>query len=323
MGLFGKKKDKGNKPPNPAAPEPPPNWAAYFNSSDRYERFESAVRNFFKSQGVKVLITDGVILIPPEVSKNHPWGKEMGLTNLGQICAQADESKWPQLISDHFARLGRGHEEIKELEALDSDFDQIAPHLSVRLYEPGDVKKVLDAAVWREDIPGLATMLCLDMPDSIHTVTLERAKKWGPSGADLFDIAIANLERLIDAEPQKTEIDENISIWMMGGDSLYNASLLLLPERLEGVTGKHGGFISAPTRHLTLAIPFDDASALNAVAALIHFTVNFERDGPGSLSRRVWWHRGTERIELPYEITDKGIEVHPTPDFVKIMEELA
>ena len=48
MGLFGRKKDKGNKPPNPAAPEPPPNWAAYFNSSDRYQPFEYPLPTFIK-----------------------------------------------------------------------------------------------------------------------------------------------------------------------------------------------------------------------------------------------------------------------------------
>lgn len=313
MGLF-KKKPKEGAPQSDPAPE----WASYFSTLDRYDRFESLIRAYFKAKGVKVLISDGTLTRPGPDSKDE----QMGLANIAQFCAQANESEWPSLIAKHFDRIESSHSERLQLEALEQDFDEIAPRLALRLHEPSHMQKVLDASVYREEVPGLITMLCIDMPDTVHSVTRERAAKWNRSDDELFERALANIDALIDVNPEQFEVDPETKIWILGGESIYNASILLLPDRLKPYTGKHGGFISIPTRNLALAIPFDDPSALQSVAMLMQFTENFERDGPGSLSRRVWWHRGDRRIELPYEITDKGIEVHPSDEFAEIMNEL-
>ena len=322
MGLFGKRRDKEPKPAD-SDPEPPPDWAGFFGAADRYERFEAAVRKHFKDRGVKVLISDGIVRIPPGAPESADFAGEMGLMNLGQWCAGSKESEWAGHIADHFERLRRSHAERVQLESLASDFSEIAPRLAVRLYEPGSLPpKLLEAACSREDIPGLITMLCIDMPDTVHTVTRKQAGKWGQTDDALFDRAIANLDTLIDATPEQVDLDDGAKIWALGGNSFFNASAILRPDRLGPYTGKHGGFVSIPTRHLLLACPFDDAQALNTIAMLIHFTVNFERDGPGSLSRRIWWQRGADRIGIPYEVTDKGISVTPSHEFMKIMEEL-
>ncbi len=325
MGWFGKRKANDRTPdasPSPASdppPDAPPEWAPYFGSLDRYDRFESAVRAYFKARGVRVLITDGVLTRPDSSQESGA----MGLNNIAQFCAQSEEPQWPALIEKHFDRIERSQGERIQLEAMEQDYDEIAPRLAVRLHEPDHVQTVLDASVFREDVPGLVTMLCIDMPDTVHTVTRERAEKWRLSDEELFERAVANVDSLIDVNPEHVEVDPETKLWLLGGESIYNASVILLADRLKPFEGKHGGFVSIPTRSLALAIPFDDPSALKTVAMLMHFTEKFEQDGPGSLSRRVWWHRAGERIELPYAITDKGVEVHPPQAFAKVMEELA
>lgn len=299
-------------------PDPPPGWAPYFKTLERYDRFEAEVRRYFKAKGIKVLVSDGV------VTASNLGGPDMriGLGNLSQLCAQSEEAEWAGLVREHFDRMARSDQERKALEDIEHNFEAISPRLALRLYEPGHVQQVLSVSVSRQDVPGLVTMLCIDMPDSVHTVLRERANKWHRADDELFEIARANTRRLIDVEPQEFEVSPGCKIWVVGGDSLFNASILLFPDLLEPYSGRHGGFVSIPTRSLALAIPLSDAPGLQHVAALMHFTEQFERDGPGSLSRRVWWYQGDRRIELPYESTDRGIEVHAPDEFQDVIRSM-
>lgn len=309
MGWFGNRKREN--------PEPPPEWAPYFKTLDRYDRFESIVRAHFAGRGVKVMISDGVV--SHAVPGREP--ARLGLENLGQLCAQSEESEWPTLIGQHFEGLQRGEEERARFESLGHDFAAISGMLALRLYEPEHLAPVLDQTVCWHDVPGLVTVLCIDTPSAVHTVTRERAGQWGKTDDELKSLALSNTEPLLDAEAQEVDTGGSTKLIVLGGNSYFNASIMLFPERLASFTGRFGGFVSVPTRSLALAIPFDDPAALQDVAALMHFTMQFVRDGPGSLSPRVWWHRGERRIELPYEVSDRGIQVFPDEEFQNLLSE--
>lgn len=300
-----------------AGREPPPEWAGFFGSAERYERFEACVRVYFKGKGQRVMISEGT------VSGGDLGEMRLGLMNVGQLCAAAPEGEWPVLIAGHFDRLGAGQRESKELESQIADYALIGPRLGVRLFEPGHLGPVGEVAVMREDIPGLVSVLCVDMPSTVQTLKREQVEEWGVDDEELFERAMQNLEGLVDAEPEEVDFGEMGRCLMLGGESFFNASLLLVLDRYEGLVGTHGAFVSAPTRNVSLVLPFDDASAMQTCAALMAVTEGMERDGPGSLSRRVWWTRKGEWLEIPYEIAEEGVNVRAPAEFSKILEELA
>jgi hypothetical protein len=310
--MFKGRKRKHSSSDGPS--DTPPPWASFFDSAQRYERFEQAVRRHFRGRGQSILIQEGRVVGPA-------FGElQLGLTNLGQVCARSDEHEWPALIARHFDAVLQSQHEGSSAPV---EFEAVRDQLATRLYLEADIADILDVTIVRQDVPGLCSTLCLDLPTSVQTVRRDRVSAWGRSDDELFELARDNLKSLIDAEPELVQIDQATSLWLAGGDSVYNSSILLRLEDYPQFRGRHGMFISAPTRHLVLALPFDAPEAMNSVGHLMGLTAHMEREGPGSLSTQVWWQRDGRWIELPWEMTDDGISVRAPEEFAQVLEEIA
>jgi hypothetical protein len=299
--------------------EAAPAWAAHFGTLERYDRFESVVRGYFRQRGVRILISDGVLTAPGgELGEGR-----LGLSSLSQLCAQAPESRWPRLVAGHFEALERSNAETERLRADLEDYSLVAPRLGVRLYEPGDLGPSLDAMIHRQDIPGLASVLCVDLPSAVRTLKREETGAWGIADDQLFDQAVANLGTLATAAIEEIDLGEHGTLLALQGESFFTASLVLTRDRFPRLDGVHGAFIGVPTRHLALALPFSDLQTLNTCAMLMAATARWEAQGPGSLSRRVWWTQNDRWIEIPYEVGDEGVKVTPPREFLAVLERAA
>jgi hypothetical protein len=290
-----------------------PGWASFFASAAHYERFERVVRQFFLDRGERVLIEE-------EQVRGSSLGEvSLGLMNVGQVCAQHEEGEWPRLVADHLSAVLRSFEEGAAAEEP-LEFEACRGQLVVRLYEAEDIARILDVAVVREDVPGLMSILCLDLPTSVQTLRRDQVEPWGKSDDELFAQAAANTAALIDVELQQVEVEEGVALWLASGDSVFNSAVLLMLERYLQFAGRHGMFVSAPTRHAVLVLPFDSLDAMHAIGHLMHLTGRFEEDGPGSLSTRVWWHKDGRWIDLPWEMTEDGISVNPPEAFTEVLQ---
>src|SRR5262245_5254985 len=76
-----------------------PEWAQFF-TVPQYQKFIASVKNYFKQQGIDVVIEDGVAR-----AKNNSEESDdlrLGLQNIAQICKQSDEAQWDDIIKEFF-----------------------------------------------------------------------------------------------------------------------------------------------------------------------------------------------------------------------------
>jgi hypothetical protein len=291
--------------------QPAPGWASFFGTLDRVDRFEAAVLAHFQAAGISIALADGLV----HVRSGPDDGAQFGLMNLGQVCAASPESDWPRLIADHFAMMRRTRRSEDAVKEALGDFDSIAPRLVVRLWERADLPAGTGEYLVTSAIEGLAGVLSLDLPESIRSVKREEADAWDIPEADLFARALENVESLAAIQTMAVPLPGGGDITVFhsqaaGDGGYYIATLALRPHHLAAARGRHGALVALPVRHAILALPLDDAESLTRIHALIAITLGMHRDGPGSISRRIFWLRNDTYEEVPYEQNGDHVNIH-------------
>ena len=296
-----------------------PEWAWMFDDARKFHRFMDLVSGYFDGLGCEYDIDDGM------VQSGDPGfnGMRMGLTNLAQTCLGMAASEWPDAVRAHFECLRNTEREADAIERVKGDFSKVAPLLGVRLYPPEALGEMFETMVSREDLPGLASVLCLNLPSSIRMLRRDEADAWGVSDDELFMTALTNLDSFTDARVERVELPGGGSIWIVEGPSIFNASLVLRPERLSAWLGRHGAFVSVPVRNCVFAAPFDGPEGTRHCAGVMQITASTANEGPGTICSSVWWTDGKRWIRIPYEIGRKGgITVMPPTEFNEILARL-
>lgn len=315
--------DPASEPPS--VEDAPPEWASFFGSAARFEKFDHAVRACLRARGRRALIAEDALRVVPapgatEPSPDHARG-EFGLTNLAQLCARSPDDRWDEIITTHFNNL----EAIDRGDGLPdlSTFQNAAPLLGVRLW-PAELDEVRRLSVWREDLPGLLTSLCADSPTSILTVSRQALEKWGVTEQEAFDRALANLDTLAPVRTHTVEMLPGQTLHEIAGESFFSCAWALrLADRPE-LAGPYGAFFSVPTRHRVIVMPFVGIVSLQALAALMQAVTAMSRDGPGTVSARLYWLRPDDAgiLEVPYSIEGGAMNVTPPDELVEVMNEL-
>lgn len=294
------------------------NWAEFFRSPAQAGRFENAVRADFERRGMAVSVHDGWV-----VPTDDPKQMRYGLSNVGQLCAQSEEAEWPEHIAQHFDRILASAEANAEIESRIGEFSFVRRRLLVRLWDE-ETSPARDAnVVSREFAPGLLGFLCLDLPDSIRTITPDEAARWDRSEDSLFDEALDNMERDGNAKLVPLEVREGSNLLGLEGETAFLAALALRLERYPAAIGKYGTFVAMPTRDGVLMLPFSGAAVVEQLSDLMVIALNACRDGPGSVTHRVYWVREGDWIEIPYAIEDDALNVHPPDELVEVLNSAA
>jgi hypothetical protein len=58
---------------------------------------------------------------------------------------------------------------------------------------------------------------------------------------------------------------------------------------------------------------------VESINQVIAITAGAFRDGPGSVSPRVYWYRHRRWREIPYDLTERGLEVAPPDELVDLL----
>src|SRR3954451_11981467 len=104
--------------------------------------------------------------------------------------------------------------------------------------------------------PGLPTGFAIDLGPALAHVTPGQLAGWGIDVADLLAVSLANLRRLVSAEPPHVDRLEwaGIALTAVQGQG-WGSSLLLVPEVLQPILGKGPALLLAPVRNTLLAMP--------------------------------------------------------------------
>ena len=301
-------------------PDPRPAWASFF-TDEQYAKFRRLVEDFFRARKQTFTWGDGVIsLEPSEAGAVH----QLGLVNLGQLCARNDEKEWGQIVADHFRTLEKSQSEQKVLEGRLTDFDRVRELLAVRLW-PATYLDDLDESrmIYRTDLPGTISALVYDLPSSIRNVTPDECETWGRERGELFELALDNVREICIPDESEQEIGEGIRVQLLSDESFFVAShALTLPEH-EACVGSFGSLVGVPHRHVLLAYPIESLEVVQTIPRLIAIIAGMEREGPGSISNRLYWYQAGEYLDLPYRIEGDTLHFSPPEAFVEMMNLLS
>lgn len=298
---------------------PPPDWAGFF-TADEYAEFIRLVMAYFNERGVPAALGEAVVRATSAAGEEE---QEFGLSNLSQVCHQSEREEWPEIIAEHFGLLEQAQREDEELTTRWDDYEAIAGQLAVRLWHP-DYREAAgdDMIVFREDLPGAASVLVYDLPHSIKQVHPDQAAAWGRDPAELFARGLENVRDHLSAPELVTvDVGKGINLLMLSGESHYVTTHALLLADHPELVGRHGALIAVPHRHALIAFPIEDFRAVLALNVLLPGADSLYREGPGSITPNVYWYHDGSFTLLPCEIGE-SIAFMPPAEFVEMLNQL-
>lgn len=290
--------------------EPVPEWASFFDAG-RYRAFIDAVAQDLHARSEEVEIDDGIAHVHLPEEGSHSFG----LQNLAQICNQAADDDWPEIIRHHFDGVIRSTSGV-DLDGLSDDFDRVQTLLKVRLYPYDAVEDSLEGLVHRPIAEGLVAVLAYDLPDAVATVPRSDLDKWPIDVDQAFVLGLHNVLAEGDVEHERIELESGAVFSAMVGDSFFVTSRLLALEEFIAPTSAYGALVAVPNRHTLLWASIVDLGILETLNALLVIANRRHAEGPGSLSPMVyWWHDG-ELMALPATVEDGKLSFFPPEEFV-------
>lgn len=297
-----------------------PSWAAFFDEH-RYAAFVDAVAYELQGRNDVVQIEDGIAHVTLDGEEE---AHAFGLQNLAQICNQANEEEWPEIIRHHFDGVVASTTG-DQLAGIADDFEQVKEVLKVRLYPADAVEDSLEGLQHRVVGEGLIAVLAYDLPDAVATVPRGDLAKWPIDADQAFALGLRNVLAETDIEHERIELEGGAVFSAMVGDSFFVTSRLLSLETFIAPTSQHGALVAVPNRHTLLWAPIVDLAVLDVLNALLVIAYRRYEEGPGSLSPYVyWWRPDDTLVTLPAEIHGDALQFSPPPDFLEdCLNELA
>ena len=295
--------------------EPAPEWTPFQSYSD-YEEFISHVKKYFDRRKLTYTIEDEAIRVADE---EWPVGL-MGLSNLAQVCNQNPRSAWKSIVTDHFEGLERAKEFESAFFKKAHDYSHAAPYIGVRVYPNDYIAHVGEEAIIKKPIAeDLSAILVFDFPNEVINLKPETTIQWNKTNEQLYEIGMANIRINYSNEITSEDI-EGSRIWIIQGDHFFvnNSVLDLQPVP----TGTHGSLVGIPHRHAVLVYPIEDLGMIKTLPALVYVLQGMYREGPGSISQSLYWHREGNLVNLPYRLEETEFHFTPPEKFLDMMNTL-
>jgi len=288
-----------------------PSWASFF-TAEQFAIFQILVEAALAPRGFSGDVFEGTV----QARSDAGHCCRLGLQNLAQRCLRHGEVEWGRVIDEHFANVlaGLGRERDKN-----EPFAALKHQLKVRLYAddfPDSVR-----LIHRFVAPGVTAVLTRDLPDAVVTVSPETAEAWGLSELELMSLGMTNAL----AEPFEQGQFEvgGASVQILAGDSFFVATQALNLGARVPTGHPHGALVAIPNRHTVLFHVIEGPEMCHAVRGLLICAREQFREGPGSISRDLFWWRDDSFTLLPSSEKEGTLEFSPPAEFSGCVERLA
>ena len=309
---FLRERRAGKQIPQASAPE----WWSFFNDEECAE-FIRLVRAYWDERGADYHITDGAIVFGGEKDVRA------GLLNIAQLRHQADRSEWEQIIAEHFRLRDQSVREREEIERIIGHFDAIKDRLVLRLHPPEYAESLKDEMVYREDLPGIISTLCFDLPSAVTTVHRDEMLQWNKPVDELFDLARGNTLAMSPSEIMSLTMDDGIELVVLTGEPMYAATNVLELDRHTECVGEHGSLVAVPCAHDVLFYPINSPEFLPAFRIIAFIAEARYKEGPRSISTNVYWYFDGQFTNIPWELKDDTLNVHTPDNLAELMDRIA
>lgn len=294
-----------------------PSWANFFTSKE-YDRFNKLLNGYLNKRNIPFNHSNAAIH-----TKEEYFGAEtLGLINLAQLCKQARQTHWKGLIAQHFEELKKAATFQNEFKKNVHDFSYASRYLGVRLYHNDYVSHLEDGlTIGRQFTEDIFALLVFDLPHSVMNVRPEQTIQWNKYNEELFEIGLSNIKSKyqFNISPRKIE---DTTIQVVQGDHFFTPNIVLDLKSHPDLVGSKGCLIGIPSRHHVLIYPIENLKVINAISQLIPIITRLEDEGPGSISRSLFWFSDGEFSTLPYELEEEKIQFYPPEKFATLLNEL-
>jgi hypothetical protein len=258
-----------------------PAWSP-FKSAKEHDRFVAMVLRVSAAAGTPLEATEEDGVLASKADKEV----QFGLMNLAQQCAQTPTAEWEGVIGQHVRQLASA----KGSTAALIDWEQAKQELKLRFYPP-DVPS--EGLITLPTADGFYTVLVMDKPEVVATVTPEQRAEWTVSDEELFSKALENVwdEGRLTFEPHQAG---NALLRIAQGPSFFVASHALLLDRYFLHEPPYGVVVCAPTRHTLIYHEIVGGTFDAAFMGMVQWGVSAFAQGPGSVSPHLYWVRNGE-----------------------------
>jgi hypothetical protein len=235
---------------------PVPGWCCYFSHAE-YNQFHTLISEYFAKKEMKIEWHDGQLKV---IGTEDVYG----LGNIAQYCSRTPTDRWKSAIEIHFDRVQSF--QSGSLGNL-NEFKNIETQIVARLMPLDSPYVQMETAMYRETLPGVATLLMIDMPEAFVGISSDARAAWPLDDDALYALAIRNTRKSTGFEVSNVALDD-WTVRTFTGESFLVASLALCLDELPACVGSFGALVSVPTRHILLCIALDQAPSAPQIAAL-------------------------------------------------------
>ena len=301
--MFGRKKIKVSE------------WASVMNKKE-YPLFMQAVEDYFRQKGEPYIIADGIV----KLEEND---FEFGLNNLMQMCAKSRPEDYDGIISFHFGQLIESKKFETQFKEISGDFEKVKQYLAVRLYDKEYIECIGEDIFVRRHFAGeLYAALVWDFPAAIQNVLKDDIEKWGKTEDELFVIGMENVRNNYEMKTEEVDIDEDF-IYGINYEHFFVPNILFDLDKHPEFIGKGGTIVAVPTRNMAMIYPIRDMKVVNALNKFFWNVPNFYSEGPGSLTKEIYWYHNGQFEVLEFEIEKENVKFTPSQAFMDLLNNMS
>lgn len=270
-----------------------PGWADFLSQSD-YRQFEKDLTLALDRN------TQPYILDMQDCSW-RPAGEEgrlFGLVNMAQTWRQIEPRERMEYLEGFIETIQTVRDQVDD----DASFEAIKDQLRVRLF-PLDTANHLNGPPDVLVSEAFLTLIAIDYPDTVRSVSPEQIQKWGFEGRleELYKLALDQTWKWEPVSVSGHELPSGISIRVVSGDSFFSASHALLMDRYLVPANPNGALVVIPHRHTFAFYSIEDRKGLEAgIQALFPMGRGMFEEGPGSITPELLWWRDGKFSVFPY-----------------------
>lgn len=256
-------------------------------------------------------------------TEENEWGfRNLGLTNVAQVCKQEDPKFYKEIIKEHFDSMIRAYKFDQEFKRIANNFEEVQKYIGLRLYDNQYVAHIgKEFTIGKEVAGDIYAMVVFDFPDSILNIKPEQAEPWGKTIDELFEIGKKNSRDKYPISIKKEKLGE-FSIWFAHADHFFTPNIVFELESRPELIGTKGSLVGLPHRHAALIYPIENLEVVKAINGIIPTIFGMNQEGPGSLSNQLFWFNKHTFTELPYTLDNGKLQFIPPMSFVEMIQEL-
>jgi hypothetical protein len=290
-----------------------PSWASFFTNS-QYVDFTRHITDELKQRGLSWKDDDGCAVI----RRGGGPAQRVGLLNLAQMCHRDPAPKWPQVIHDFFENTLKVEQQIQHMFQGMQDLGAVRSKVKLRIHgesylqTPGAgellIRKVTD---------GLVQLAVCDLGMANISVHKTMCEGWGLSEDEVFALGLANVRAQEKAHHMRMPpLPNGVVLEGIEDQSNYTAThALCLEDHCKGVSS-FGMILTIPNRHMIFMHRITDMNHTEAISPLYGMTEQAYRDGPGQISKDVfWWRPGKGLRRLMVQKLDDKLHFMADPEY--------